>query len=1126
MSLTIQVSGAGNAYAQQVMNEVRGNPVGGEVPHADEQIGNGPAENERPADGVLMRALRQIRREAGPSHAGLLAGAVIEKSVNLNLDHADEVDGGAATRAMDEDWVDVDFVSDVIKDHDGGNDSADLRAQRTMAALEQMKVSDIRGAFAGVLWGVQGDAERAESVRNVLTTGAGEGVLGQLADAVKAQRQLGERLFIACHNMDEPDTGLLKTADRSFRCAESLISLVTNIAMSQDNAGAPGANQENVVEALAREMLPESERAVRENTERAVGVIDEQLADLNRLYGELKGRSESVTAVEYQELAQGLAKAKQMLLDARDGIELRDAETGETRRLGNPDESVLRQLEAKVDRMAADVARLRDEALDDALKVVRDGMSLDLVDSHFFDDRWIDHFCDDDAEAAGQVKSAVARLRTDVQRLKTALASCRTTGNADEARNVLMQMSALGAEDGALNLYFSSVNGAGPIFPIVRNLPPLSMDELQKVTLNLKRLLDGKTVVALVDRFEDMVKRTRVKGVPLVDGGLLTGVLDGTCGVATAAFAGAWGVSPSSLVPGIDDRYLASSRMLGQGRFNSVSLCSYRQTDGQVVRRVFKPEIPARCGLEKGGLSGGLPYAPLQQVTTINVAVSNMAKLLGVKECVVQAHPGVHNGQFGLMMELADGVSCDDIMNAVNGTKNMNAIQVGQKSLKELKDIVGDGGINARTVLGNLRHSLSDLNWLDCIVGQNDRNDGNYMISIGDDLSVAVKGIDNDLCFSPIVETVFPSVISRQCFEKLETAVGKLEALESDSERRAWLREQLGITDLTDAQIDKTVERLKAGLAHARSEACETIGSDGDWLDLESLRAQVQSNCSDDLFVRGFIKNDMLGLQFSANDPFVELRDEKCRMQRLQHRRVQAAINGVDLAGLLAQAAANADPTVSESEFRAFYEHFITTPSNSSGLVEWDSNPSDEDIRAALIEKCKTFKRRLESMIAAGHPELDGPFVESFRPAYYQNGCGATDGEAKGFVKCLDVFAKHFSADDVVVVKMLGNSGKLKWMPFVRDCVEKLKFKVDAVTVAEALSVELKQLGQDLDNLRVDTLRRLVVNKFKVTPMQVFGRDVQLNGQDLANFRQACAVTPSGAEYYANVKAKYDELKG
>lgn len=1126
MSLTIQVSGAGNAYAQRVMNEIHGNPVGGDVPYADEQVVHEPAENERPADGVLMRALRQIRREAGPSHAGLLAEAVIEKSVNLNLDHADEVDGGAASCAMDEDWVDVDFVSDVIKDPDGGKDSADLRAQRTMAALEQVKASDIRGAFAGVLWGVQGDAERAEAVRNVLTTGGGEGVLGQLADAIKAQRQLGERLFIACHDMDEPDPGLLKTADRSFRCAESLISLVTNIAVSQDNAGAPGANQENVVEALAREMLPESERAVRENTERAVGVIDEQLADLNLLYGELKGRSESVTAVEYQELAQGLAKAKQMLSDARDGIELRDVETGETQRLGNPDESVLRQLEATVDRMAADVARLRDEALNDALKTVQDGMSLELVDSPFFDDRWIDRFCDGDAEAAGQVKSAVARLRTDVKRLNAALASCRTTGNADEARNVLMQMSALGAEDGALNLYFSSVNGAGPTFPIVRNLPPLSMDELQKVKLNLYRLLDGKTVVALVDRFEDMVKQTRVKGVPLVDGGLLTGVLDGTCGVATAAFAGAWGVSPSSLVPGIDDRYLVSSRTLGKGAFNSVSLCAYRQADGQVVRRVFKPEIPARCGLVKGGVNEELPYAPLQQVTTINVAVSNMAKLLGVKESVVQSHPGVRNGQFGLMMELADGISCDDIMSAVNCKKNMNAIRVGQKSLKELKDIIGDGGVNARTVLGNLRHSLSDLNWLDCIVGQNDRNDGNYMISIGDDLSVTVKGIDNDLCFSPIGETVFPSVISRQCFEKLETAVGELDALESVAERRAWLREQLGIADLTDAQIDKTVERLRAGLAHARSEACETIGGDGDWLDLESLRTQVQSNCQDDLFVRCFFENDMLGLKFSDNDPFVELRDKDHRMQRLRRGRAQAAINGADLAGRLAQSAANADPAVAESEFRAFCERFITTPSNFSGLVEWASNPSDEGIMDALIEKCKTFKGRLESVIAHGHPELGGSFVESFRLAYYQNGCGATDDEAKGFVKCLDAFARHFSADDVVIEKMLGDNGKLKWMPFVRDCVEKLKFKVDAAAVAEALSVELKQRRQDLDNLRVDTLRRLVVNKFEVTPKQVFGRDVRLVGQDLANFRKACAVTPAGAEYYANVKAKYDELKG
>ena len=136
MSLKIDVGGAGNAYARQVMNECHGLQGGSNAPHVAEQPVQGAAEDRRPADGVLMRALRQIRRESGPMHAAYLTDVVVAKDVNLNLDHFDEVDGGVSTRAMDEGWVDVDFASDIGKPEGGSRDDAfAVRAQQTMAAL-------------------------------------------------------------------------------------------------------------------------------------------------------------------------------------------------------------------------------------------------------------------------------------------------------------------------------------------------------------------------------------------------------------------------------------------------------------------------------------------------------------------------------------------------------------------------------------------------------------------------------------------------------------------------------------------------------------------------------------------------------------------------------------------------------------------------------------------------------------------------------------------------------------------------------------------------------------------------------------------------------------------------------
>ena len=51
-------------------------------------------------------------------------------------------------------------------------------------------------------------------------------------------------------------------------------------------------------------------------------------------------------------------------------------------------------------------------------------------------------------------------------------------------------------------------------------------------------------------------------------------------------------------------------------------------------------------------------------------------------------------------------------------------------------------------VIGGLIRGLNRLAWLDLITGQGDRHGRNYMIDVRGDLTVSIKGIDNDMCFT------------------------------------------------------------------------------------------------------------------------------------------------------------------------------------------------------------------------------------------------------------------------------------------------------------------------------------------------------------------------------------------
>ena len=116
------------------------------------------------------------------------------------------------------------------------------------------------------------------------------------------------------------------------------------------------------------------------------------------------------------------------------------------------------------------------------------------------------------------------------------------------------------------------------------------------------------------------------------------------------------------------------------------------------------------------------------ELSTRNVAVSRLAELLGIKDCVVDCHMAqieLHGKVVdGLAMEQAKGTDMGVILTVHEGKK-------GQYS-------------------ANAARQLLDLQVLDVLCGQTDRHPGNYMAETTFDGSTykvtGITGIDNDMC--------------------------------------------------------------------------------------------------------------------------------------------------------------------------------------------------------------------------------------------------------------------------------------------------------------------------------------------------------------------------------------------
>ena len=289
-------------------------------------------------------------------------------------------------------------------------------------------------------------------------------------------------------------------------------------------------------------------------------------------------------------------------------------------------------------------------------------------------------------------------------------------------------------------------------------------------------------------------------------------LVEGKLSFATLVEARVHGMSDADVDPALDDSKANSSVPLGSGCVNTVKLVTYK--DG--LQRVFKPEAPGRQEMESLNLAKD--YAGGQQVANLNLATQSAAEVLGLTDVVPKCSVGMHDGDSGLFMEKVPGMEAGAF---VRGTQPKD----GSLSLAEVKGLPPD---QHAKVIGGIMRGINRLEWLDIITGQGDRHPRNYMIQVWPDLTVSVKGIDNDMCFAAYRTGLHTYVIKGEAAQTFRDKCGYIihkypVGLQGQVRKRLFT--DPGFSEDGDGVITLDATKFKAGELHYA--ALRAIGMNG-----------------------------------------------------------------------------------------------------------------------------------------------------------------------------------------------------------------------------------------------------------------------------------------------------------
>ena len=339
-----------------------------------------------------------------------------------------------------------------------------------------------------------------------------------------------------------------------------------------------------------------------------------------------------------------------------------------------------------------------------------------------------------------------------------------------------------------------------------------------------------RTLRTQIAHFDQMVRRVNARLTPeqFLSTDSARALLEGRLDFSTLVEARVHGMSDADVDPALDDSRLVSSKTLGSGNSSTVSLVTYKNGS----QYVFKPEASGRQMMDGFNLSKD--YSPGQQVAQLNLATQSVADALGLGDTVPRCTVGAHKGNYGLFMEKVPGQDGTDFATEVAPAPGC----LGASAIRRLKPE------QYGKVLGGILRGLNRLEWLDRITGQGDRHAHNYLIEVRKDLTVSVKGIDNDQSF-PAYRTGLttfvldakndaPSFLTH-CKEVVDKCPKRLQAAV-----RARIKGDPGVTRNPDGTITLDTSKFQAGELFYAAKA--TIGMHGctlpDFID-EDLYAQL-----------------------------------------------------------------------------------------------------------------------------------------------------------------------------------------------------------------------------------------------------------------------------------------------
>ena len=360
----------------------------------------------------------------------------------------------------------------------------------------------------------------------------------------------------------------------------------------------------------------------------------------------------------------------------------------------------------------------------------------------FFNDKLFTDFADEIGTIeTGNPKIKPQAMKDYVKLINTFRSAARTYAKSPTGAN------ANKLRDAALNLTYADTDGVTKCFAssaIVKFRAPANASQEFKDAVEDFRIHALKTtgqndntafsdLIRSYDHIDIAADRLIALGKEMNAGpdskyfisGAVLDVFKGETSLSPLIESRVHGYSDSDINIALDDKNVTGAKTLGSGNFNTVTLVTVK--DGS--EWVFKPELAGRLTAPNSPLNIGMNVN--QEITRINLAVQTTANALGLDDIMVKTSVGTHQGQFGMFMEKAPGVTGKEFKKS------------GKSELTQMND--ADFG----KVVGGMMRKLNRLQWFDIITGQGDRHADNYMIDVkkGVPPSVDIKAIDNDASF-------------------------------------------------------------------------------------------------------------------------------------------------------------------------------------------------------------------------------------------------------------------------------------------------------------------------------------------------------------------------------------------